>query len=48
MCRGFDFSLELVDGVFGYYEHYPTFIAKYVHELQHALRLFKIKKEIIF
>ena len=44
MCRGFGFSLKLVDGVFGYYEqghpYYPTFITKYVHELQHALRLF--------
>jgi len=43
MCRGFGFSLELVDGVFGYYEqgkpYHPTFITKYVHELQHALRL---------
>lgn len=48
--QGFGFSLNFIDGVFGYYEqghpHHPTFVIKYVHELQHALELFGIDKEI--
>lgn len=43
-------SLNCKNGMFGYYEqgnpYNPTFNVKYVHELQHALRLFKIDKEI--
>ena len=48
--RGFNFSLDFIDGVFGYYEqgkpHNPTFVTKYVHELQHALKLCGIDKNI--
>ena len=29
------------------YEYYDLFIIKYVHELQHALRLYNIDKEIV-
>lgn len=49
--RDFNFSLKLLDGVFGYYEqgqpYTPTFKTKYVHELQHALHLWGIEKEIV-
>lgn len=48
--RGFNFSLDFIDGIFGYYEqgrpYNPTFVTKYVHELQRALRLCRIKKNI--
>ena len=48
--RGFNFSLDFIDGAFGYYEqgkpHNPTFVTKYVHELQHVLKLCGIDKTI--
>ena len=48
--RDFNFSLDFIDGIFGYYEQgrpcNPTFVTKYIHELQHALRLCGIEKKI--
>lgn len=48
--QGFNFSLDFIDGFFGYYEqgrpYNPIFVTKYVHELQHALRLCRIEKNI--
>ena len=48
--RNFNFSLDFIDGILGYYEqnrpYNPTFVTKYVHELQHALRLCRIDKTI--
>ena len=42
--------VDLIDGIFGYYEqgkpYNPTFVTKYVHELQHALKLCGIEKTI--
>lgn len=51
LMKGFNVPLKLVDGVFGYYEqgqpYSPTFVIKYVHELQHLFRMVGIEKEIV-